>query len=118
MGSILRWHVSANIYSYDILILNLQVRFVDRDMFMWYTHLGVGHPAMLRNITKDCLGFKSPGATITSNSNEADVDYEVSSDEECYTGCSDAEEESDEEISDDEMEDEDSDDLDDDLPSF
>ncbi|KAG2739784.1 hypothetical protein P692DRAFT_201872909 [Suillus brevipes Sb2] len=100
--------------------------FVDRDMFMRYTHLGVGHPAMLRNITKDCLGFKSPGATVISESDEADTDCEGNSDEECSPGCSDAEEESDEEISDDETGDEDSDsdegggddDDDDDLPSF
>ncbi|KAG0699685.1 hypothetical protein DFH29DRAFT_877166 [Suillus ampliporus] len=79
-------------------------------MFMRYTHLGVGHPAILQNIIKDCLKFKSPGATIVSNSNEADMDYEGNSDEECYTGCGDAEEEeSDEDISNDEMEDEDSD---------
>jgi hypothetical protein len=78
-------------------------------MFMRYTHLGVGHPAMLRNITKDCLEPKSPGATVVSDNNEEDIDYEGDSDKEHYAGCSDAEEESDEEISDNETGDEDSD---------
>jgi hypothetical protein len=115
--------VSVNVYSYDVLILNLRVSFVNQDMFMRYTHLGVGHPAMLRNITKNCLGLKSLGATVISN--KADMDHEGDSDKELYAGCSDAEEDSDEEISDDEMEDEnldkgggDNDDDDDDLPSF
>ncbi|KAG2068695.1 hypothetical protein BDR04DRAFT_1157523 [Suillus decipiens] len=31
--------------------------FADQDMFMWYTHLGVGHAAMLWKISKDCLAM-------------------------------------------------------------
>ncbi|KIK32956.1 hypothetical protein CY34DRAFT_813946 [Suillus luteus UH-Slu-Lm8-n1] len=33
--------------------------FVDRDMFMRYTHFGVGHPVMVRRLTRDCLGYES-----------------------------------------------------------
>lgn len=95
-------------------------------MFMRYTHLGVGHPAMVRNMIKDCLEFESRGATIVSNSNEADRDDEINSDEEYVAGCDDTEEEeSDEDVSSDEMEDGnldsgegDGDNDDDDLLSF
>lgn len=39
-----------------LLAHELRVRFVDRDMFMRYTHFGVGHPVMLRRMTRECLG--------------------------------------------------------------
>jgi hypothetical protein len=39
-----------------LLAHGLRVRFVDRDMFMRYTHFGVGHPVMLRRMTRECLG--------------------------------------------------------------
>jgi hypothetical protein len=75
---------------------------------------------------KDCLEFESRGATIVSNSNEADRDDEINSDEEYVAGCDDTEEEeSDEDVSSDEMEDGnldsgegDGDNDDDDLLSF
>jgi hypothetical protein len=75
---------------------------------------------------KDCLEFESRGATIVSNSNEADRDDEINSDEENFAGCDDTEEEeSDEDVSSDEMEDGnldsgegDGDNDDDDLLSF
>jgi hypothetical protein len=57
-------------------------------MFMRYTHLGVGHPASLRRITRDSFGYGSPGNTMDDviNGDEADEDssegYEGSSDEE------------------------------------
>lgn len=84
---------------------------------------------MVRNMIKDSLGFESRGVTIVSNSNKADMDDEITSDEECFAGCDDTEEEeSDGDVSIDEMEDgnsdngegdgEDVDDDDDDLLSF
>jgi hypothetical protein len=42
-----------------VLITNLWIRFVGRDMFIRYTHFGVGHPALLRRITRDCFGYES-----------------------------------------------------------
>lgn len=95
-------------------------------MFMRYTNLGVGHPATVRNMVKDCLEFESRGATIVSNSNEADRYDDIQSDEEYFGGCDDTEEEeSDEAVSSDETEDGnpdsiegDDDDDDDDLLSF
>jgi hypothetical protein len=32
--------------------------FVDRDMFLRYTDLGVGHPAALRKFVRDCFGLQ------------------------------------------------------------
>ncbi|KAG1767493.1 hypothetical protein EV702DRAFT_1203702 [Suillus placidus] len=46
--------------------------FVDRDMFMRYTHLGVGHPAMLRRIARDCLGFEAPADAMDVVDHDAD----------------------------------------------
>lgn len=42
------------------MVINLQNRFVDRDIFMRYNHFGIGHPAMLRRIVRDSSGFESP----------------------------------------------------------
>lgn len=51
--------MSLDIPFYIILTLNPRARFVDRDMFMRYTHFGVGHPVMVRRLTRDCLGYES-----------------------------------------------------------
>lgn len=101
---------------------------------MRYTHFGIGHPAMLRGIIRDCLGFESPGNAmdIVSDNDEADMGLEEDSDGEGEgdEGCSDDDdgEVSDEEIGDEgnEKDDgweggEDEDEQegeDDDLPSF
>ncbi|KIK36998.1 hypothetical protein CY34DRAFT_16002 [Suillus luteus UH-Slu-Lm8-n1] len=55
----------------------------DRDMFMCYTHLSIGHSAMLRRITRDCLG--SGLVTHTNASNEEDSeDHKEAGDGEGY----------------------------------
>ncbi|KIK35492.1 hypothetical protein CY34DRAFT_16981 [Suillus luteus UH-Slu-Lm8-n1] len=48
--------------------------FVDRDMFMRYTHHGIGHPAVLREITRDCAntGFADGGPEAEENENDQD----------------------------------------------
>jgi hypothetical protein len=76
-------------------------------MFIRYTHFGIGHPAMLHRIIKDCLGFESPGNAmdIVSDDNEADMGREEDSDGEGEgdEGCSD---DDDGEVSDEEFSDE------------
>ncbi|KAG2337979.1 hypothetical protein BDR05DRAFT_1004601 [Suillus weaverae] len=47
---------TAPSHPYCVVVLNLGARFADQDMFMQYTHLGVGHAATLWRIHKDCLG--------------------------------------------------------------
>jgi hypothetical protein len=59
-------------------------------MFMRYTHLGVGHSAMLRRITRDCLGPELATHTnamdVVDASNE-DMDHEEAGDGEGYDEC-------------------------------
>ncbi|KAG2133212.1 uncharacterized protein EDB93DRAFT_1254984 [Suillus bovinus] len=87
--------------------------FVDQDMFMRYTHFGVGHPAMLHRIARDSFRNDSPSSitNAVNNSNivvlEADIGYGEDNDSEGYEGCSNEGELSDEECSDEELEDED-----------
>lgn len=65
---------------------------------MRYTHLGVGHPAILREIARDCFGSAS-----VAPANAMDVVDEEVSDGEDHDVCDDEEEGCDEE----ELEDED-----------
>lgn len=82
--------------------LNLFVRFVDRDMFMRYTHFGVGHSPLLRKITRDCSeSVARTDAMDTSNSsNDEDVNHEVVGDGEDYDEFDDDRENIDEECDD------------------
>lgn len=99
-------------FSYDVLTLAFCDRFVDHDMFMRYTHFGVGHPVMLRRMIRDC---ESPapanamdvvdGEDSNSEDHREDVDeQEVGDDEQEETG---------DEFSDEEPEDEEGDGEDD-----
>ncbi|KAG2049932.1 hypothetical protein BDR06DRAFT_984188 [Suillus hirtellus] len=83
--------------------------FIDRDMFIRYTHFGIGHPVMLWKIIRDCLDFESTGNAldIESGANEeVDVGYEENGAGDSCDGYSDEEEEEEEELSDEELEDE------------
>ncbi|KAG1728014.1 hypothetical protein EDD22DRAFT_961140 [Suillus occidentalis] len=71
--------------------------FVDRDMFMRYTHLGVGHSPMLWKIIMDCLGPVSVALADPMD----DVDLEEAGNGEGY------EDEDDEDNEDEDDEDED-----------
>jgi hypothetical protein len=84
------------------------VRFSDRDMFMRYTHLGVGHPVALRKIIQDCLTSADSDAMDIIDDAEHDSELEVS-DSEDQEECSDDEEEG---SSEEEIEDEDEGDCD------
>ncbi|KAG2046631.1 hypothetical protein BDR06DRAFT_985499 [Suillus hirtellus] len=75
--------------------------FVDRDMFMQYTHLGVGHPVMLWRITRDCLGLGAPADVMNVVSDDADP-KEISDSEDIEELDEEDEEEKDEEDEDDE----------------
>lgn len=44
---------------------DLSASFVDRDMFLRYTYLGVGHPTTLRRIVKDSGYSSLESATVT-----------------------------------------------------
>lgn len=82
-------------------------------MFIRYTHFGVGHPAMLRRIARDCesvaLGGVVGGVTST---NETDSDmghdenghHDTEDDEDDSGSDSDSGEISDEEFSDEDLE--------------
>lgn len=106
------WHVSVNTHLCRSPAPNCHISFVDRDMFMRYTQLGVGHPAMLRMIARDSLGNESPSSIVDAvdNSNsvalQGDVGYGEDSDGEGYEGYDDEKEVSDEEFSDEELEEE------------
>lgn len=93
------------ITSYDILTLAFCDRFVDRDMYMRYTHFGVGHPVSLRRIIRDCESLALANAMDV-------VDEEVDDDEEDRGG--DDEQYEDDEFSDEELEDDDEGDGEDD----
>ncbi|KAG2048807.1 hypothetical protein BDR06DRAFT_1012728 [Suillus hirtellus] len=114
--------------------------FVDRDMFIRYTHFGIGHPVTLRKIIRDCLDFEPTGDTMDIESitnEEIDVGYEENGASDSCDGYSDdddeeeeegeeGEEEEEEELGDEELEDEGNEDWaadedgdgDDDLLSF
>ncbi|KAG1726169.1 uncharacterized protein EDB91DRAFT_1254428 [Suillus paluster] len=49
--------------------------FVDRDMFIRYTDLGVGHPVALRRIVRDCSTLES--ATTPVEDDSMDVDQQI-----------------------------------------
>jgi hypothetical protein len=80
-------------------------------MFLRYTHLGVGHSAMLRKITRDCSEsvVQINAMDIANSSNDEDVDDEVAGDDEGYDECnhedSDQEYDDDSELSDGELHD-------------
>lgn len=95
--------MSADIIFYYVM-LTLD-RFVDRDMFMRYTHLGVGHPVMLRRITRDCLGLGAPADVMNVVSDDADP-KEISDSEDIEEPDEEDEEEEDEENEDDDEDDE------------
>jgi hypothetical protein len=67
---------------------------------MRYTHLGIGHSATLRRITRDCLGSRAALAAQTSKSgieiatNEEDADDEEMGDGEGCDECDDGQEDS------------------------
>jgi hypothetical protein len=46
--------VSATPHPSDYHPYSGPVRFVDRDMFVHYTHHGIGHPKVLRQMARDC----------------------------------------------------------------
>ncbi|KIK33685.1 hypothetical protein CY34DRAFT_18219 [Suillus luteus UH-Slu-Lm8-n1] len=79
--------------------------FADRDMFMRYTHLGVGHPVMIRRIIRDCESLTLPNAMDVVDEEVSDgEDQEEVNDE--HLGGDDEQEENDDEFSDEEPEDE------------
>jgi hypothetical protein len=61
------------------VVLNLGPRFADRDMFMRYTYLGVGHATTLRRFIKDCL-TRGSAHTDAMNVGQDDVGCEEVSD--------------------------------------
>ncbi|KAG2049011.1 hypothetical protein BDR06DRAFT_975591 [Suillus hirtellus] len=47
--------------------------FVDQDMFMCYTHYGIGHPIVLRQLTRDCANAElvdNPGLEEHENDDD------------------------------------------------
>ncbi|KAG2336252.1 hypothetical protein BDR05DRAFT_978825 [Suillus weaverae] len=49
--------------------------FVDRDMFMCYTQHGIGHPTVLREMTRDCINAEladSPDCDLDSDSEDVE----------------------------------------------
>jgi hypothetical protein len=48
------------------------LRFVDRDMFMRYTHCGIGHPTAVRELVRDCANAEL--ADNSSNLEESEND--------------------------------------------
>jgi hypothetical protein len=111
---------SVNITSYDTLTLELWVRFVDRDMFIRYTHFGVGHPVAVRKMVKDCLG--SPAAAPADRDTMDifdDIDLEEIWDGEGHAELDDEQDsEGEDELSDEELGDEDDEDRDEDDDLF
>ncbi|KAG1789842.1 uncharacterized protein HD556DRAFT_1446632 [Suillus plorans] len=80
--------------------------FVDRDMFLRYTDLGVGHPVALRRAVRDCFGLQSSAPVETMDIDEGrgdGEDHEIDDDEQ-WMDVDLAHEESEDE--DDEIEDE------------
>ncbi|KIK34293.1 hypothetical protein CY34DRAFT_98289, partial [Suillus luteus UH-Slu-Lm8-n1] len=63
--------------------------FVDRDMFMRYTHLGVGHSTTLRRIARECFGSRSTASTDAMDvvNGEGDADDEEGGDGKGSEGC-------------------------------
>jgi hypothetical protein len=76
-----------------LLAHELRVRFVDRDMFMRYTHFGVGHPVLLRRMVRECLSsdlvapddamnvINDDAADNDDDSEDGDIECEVGDDE-------------------------------------
>jgi hypothetical protein len=78
-------------------------------MFMRYTYFGVGHPAILRRIIRDCFDdsvMRGDTTGIINNNHEEDMAYEDNSGNSDYdSGCDDEDEEArGEEFSDEEVE--------------
>ncbi|KAG2738497.1 hypothetical protein P692DRAFT_201873924 [Suillus brevipes Sb2] len=68
--------------------------FIDRDMFMRYTHFGIGHSPMLRRIMRDCLVSKSAAqldGVGNCSSEEADREFEEVGDDNGYEEYADEE---------------------------
>ncbi|KAG2341710.1 hypothetical protein BDR05DRAFT_976856 [Suillus weaverae] len=63
--------------------------FVDRDMFMLFTHLGIGHPTALQRIARDCFGPRLAAWADTMDvvNDEDDGNSEKGSDDKCSEGC-------------------------------
>lgn len=83
--------------------------FVDRDMFIRYTHFGVGHSAMVRKIVRDC-------SESVAQTNAIDIDNDEDEDGNGFDGYDDEQDDSDEECdddgeSDDSVEDDDGEDV-------
>ncbi|KIK32237.1 hypothetical protein CY34DRAFT_47013, partial [Suillus luteus UH-Slu-Lm8-n1] len=52
--------------------------FVDRDMFMRYTHYGVGHPVVMREMTRDCANIDlTHSPESEDDEDDGDEDQEI-----------------------------------------
>lgn len=65
----------CNITSYCRHFNRKLLRFADRDMFMRYTHYGIGHPTAVRKLTRDCADADLMDHT-GSEVNEDDEEWE------------------------------------------
>lgn len=93
-------------------LLPVSVSFVDRDMFLRYTDLGIGHPASLRKTIRDCSGRQraTPAGAMDANDgvdsdgedheedDDEQMDMDLAADEEDEDGDEDGDEDEDEPI--------------------
>lgn len=82
----------------------MKLRFVDRDMFMRYTHYGIGHPAVLREMTRDCADLN----LANSPESEDDDDDVQPSEGDSEMGGTEGNDEEDEDTDEEECEDDES----------
>jgi len=58
---------------------------------MWYTHLGIGHPTLLRRIARDCFGPQLASQTDAMGvvNDKDDANSEDGNNGNCSEGCAD-----------------------------
>lgn len=106
--------------TYYKLTLAFCDRFVDRDMFLRYTHFGVGHPVMQRRIIRDCESLALANVMdvvdgeVSDGEDHMEGDDEQEQDDDEQMEGADEQDENDDEVSDEEPEDDDEGDGEDD----
>lgn len=82
--------------------LIVRASFVDRDMFLRYTDLGIGHPVALRRTVRDCCGLQAPAEAMDVDEGAGDGEDNGEDDDEQLVDVDLSDEESEDE--DDEVE--------------
>jgi hypothetical protein len=55
------------------------LRFVDRDMFVCYTHYGIGHPKVVREMVRDCTNTEFADSSDSEEDEDRDRERDIHS---------------------------------------